>query len=287
MIPVLPVDFPYYVNVLCYGDPGVGKSEFVATYIDYLVKEQLKIRPMKVWMFDAPGKDMRYLRRGKVSSFIDLGDGTIARVVSNQEGQPLFEIEYYYDMIPQELGKPGAPLSAYERFVQSLREIDWSKYSAVCLDSLTGFRDAVLKVQQFKINRESGSGKAAHGMQWYAAAGLAIHNDVMSTIAFAPCHSFVPAHVDTKKDDARGFLIYAVAAPGQLSSGIARAFSEVYYMHVIAGEKGAKRRVLQTESGMDGTGKGEYIALSEMEAPNLCEPTWEAVTRQFRQEKGV
>ncbi len=242
---------------------------------------------MKVWMFDAPGKDMRYLRRGKASSFMDLGDGTIARVVSGEDGQPLFEIEYYYDMIPQELGRHGAPLSAYERFQASLREIDWGKYSAVCLDSLTGFRDAVLKVQQFKLNKESGSGKAAHGMQWYGAAGLAIQNDVMSTIAFAPCHAFVPAHVDTKKDDARGFLIYAVCAPGQLSSGVARAFSEVYYMHVIPGDRGSKRRVLQTENGLDGTGKGEYIALSEMEAPNFCEPTWEAVTRNFRQEKGL
>jgi hypothetical protein len=279
----LPSDLPYYVNTLIYGDPGVGKSEYVATYIDYLLKYQFEIKPMKVWLFDPVGKDMRYLRRGQASQFLDLQDGgTVARVVTGKEQQPLFEIEYFFDMIPQDLGRQGAPLSAYERFQQSLRVTDWSMYSAVCLDSLTGFRNAVLRVQQFKINRESGSGKQQHGMQWYGAAGLAIQNDVMATLACAPIHTFVTAHVDAKKDDARGFYMYAVAAPGQLSSGIASAFSEVYYLQVVTGEKGVRKRLLQTEQGMDATGKGEYIALSELQAPNFCEPSWEAVTSQVR-----
>ena len=283
----LPIDLPFYVNTLIYGDPGVGKSEYVATYIDYLLKYQLEIKPMKVWMFDPPGKDMPYLKRGKPTPFVDLGDGTVARLVMGKESQPLFELEYYFDMHPQLLGVPNAPLSSYERFQESLRSTDWSAYSAVCLDSLTGFRDAVLRVQQFKLNKESNSGKQQHGMQWYAAAGLAIQNDVMSTLAYAPTHTFITAHVDVKKDDARGFFVYAIAAPGQLSSGIARVFSEVYYMHVLTGEKGVRRRVLQTEGGMDGTAKGEYIALSEIGAPNMCEPRWEVVTSHVRQQMEV
>lgn len=279
----LPIDLPFFVNTLIYGDPGVGKSEYAATYIDYLLKYQLEIKPMKVWMFDALGKDMPYLKRGEsISPFIDLGDGTPARVVYGKEGVVLFEIEYYYDMMPQDLGNPGVLLSAYERFQQSLRGTEWGNYGAVCLDSLTGFRDAVLRVQQFKLNRESSSGKQQHGMQWYAAAGAAIRNDVMSTIAYAPVHSFIPAHVDTKKDDARGHLVYAILAPGELSSGIGRNFSEVYYLHVVSGEKGVRRRVLQTEGGMDSTGKGEYIAMSEIGAPNFCEASWECVTRGIR-----
>lgn len=279
----LPADLPYFVNTLIYGDPGCGKSEYSATYIDYLLKYQLPLKPMKVWLFDPVGKDMPYLKRGKPTDFLDLGDGTIARFVLGKDDQPLFEIEYYFDIHPGSLGDHGAPEAAYTRFLSRIREMEWSAYSAVCLDSLTGFRDSVLRFEQFKNNKESASGKQAHGMQWYAAAGLAIQNTVMSTIAYAPVHSFVPAHVDSKKDDARGFFIYAVAAPGQLSSGIARAFSEVYYLHVRTGEKGVRQRVLQTESGMDSTNKGEYIALSELGAPNFCTPSWEVVTQNIRQ----
>ena len=280
----LPSDLPYYCNTLIYGDPGVGKSEYAATYMDYLLKYQLPLKPMKVWLFDPVGKDMPYLKRGKPSAFLDLGDGTIARFVLGKDDIPLFEIEYYFDMDPQALGNKGALPSAYERFQQSLRETEWSKYSAVCLDSLSGFRDAVLRFEQFKNNRTSNSGAPAHGMQWYAAAGLAIQNNVMSTIAYAPVHSFVPAHVDMKKDDLHGFFVYGVAAPGQLSRTMARAFSEVYYMQVRMSERGARQRVLQTETGpgVGGDQKGDYIALSELGAPNFCTPTWEAVTQQMR-----
>lgn len=282
MLMHLPEDMPFFVKNITYGDPGVGKSEFVATYVDYLLKAGPSFKPVKVWMFDPLGKDQPYLKRGKPSPFVDLGDGTPARIISTGEGIPLFDIEYFFDMMPADLGKPNAPLSAYERFQDSLRQMDWSKYSAVCLDSLTGFRDAVLRVNQFKLNRQSNSGAQQHGMQWYAAAGLAVQNDVMSTLAYAPLHTFITAHVDAKKDDARGFYVYAIAAPGQLSSGIGRAFSEVYYMHVQSGEKGVRKRVLQTEGGMDSTGKGEYIALSEIGAPNFCEPRWEVITQNVR-----
>lgn len=282
----LPTDMPFFIKNITYGDPGIGKSEFVATYVDWLLKQGGEIKPVKVWMFDPLGKDQPYLKRGKPSAFVDLGDGTPARLVCAPTGEVLFELEYYFDMTPQDLGNRNAPLSAYERFQQSLRETDWSRYSAVCLDSLTGYRNAVLRVNQFKLNTTSKGGGQAHGMQWYAAASLSMQNDVMSTLAWAPCHTFVLAHVDTKKDDARGFFVYAIAAPGQLSSGIASVFSEVYYMHSIPeqNQKGERKnkRVLLTESGMDGSGKGEYIAQTHIEAPNFCEPTWEVVTENVR-----
>ncbi len=283
-LPVLPLDMPYFVKNIIYGDPGVGKSRYVASYMEYLLKYKgvEDRKPMKIWMFDTLGKDAAYCRLGHVSDFIDVGDGTPARLVTSKEGDVLFELEYFYDIMPQDLGKHGAPLSAYERFQESLRQTDWSKYSAVCLDSLSGYRDAVIRVNQFKLNAVSKKGEVQNGMQWHGAAGLAIQNDVMSTLAWCGCHTFIIAHVDAKKDDARGFFVYAILAPGQLSNGIGRAFTEVYYMHVVTGQKGERIRVLQTEGGMDGTGKGEYIALTSMEAPNFCAPTWEEVTRKVR-----
>jgi hypothetical protein len=144
----------------------------------------------------------------------------------------------------------------------------------------------VLRLHQFKVNAHTKSGATMDARQWYAAAGLAIQTDIMSTIAYAPVHSFIPAHVDVRQDQQNATMIWGVAAPGQLSNSIARAFSEVYFMHVIPGEKGAKRRVLQTESGLDGLGRGPFIALSEMQVPNFCEPSWEKVTAGMRNGKG-
>ena len=277
----LPSDLPVFVKNLTYGDPGVGKSEFVGTYVDYMLQKKLEMKPVKVWMFDPFGKDKPYLRRGNPSGYADLGDSTPARLVYGPDGQTLFEIEYFFDLNPAGLGKAGSPLSAYERFQASLRETDWSQFSAVCLDSLTGFRNAVLHVNQFKVNAVSKGGAQQDARQWYGAATRAIETDVMSTLAWAPCHTFVLAHVNAEHDEmAQGGWIYGIMAPGKLSTAIASVFSEVYWMYVQYGEKkqGNQRdpRYLLTQHN------GRFIAQTHIDAPQICTPTWEAVTQNIR-----
>lgn len=251
---------------LIYSDPGAGKSCFAATMP----------KPLKVFMFDPFGKDVPYLAQGDAGPLHKLDDGTYLRYVT-QAGIPdklVVELEYFFDLSPALLGERGQPLSAYERFQASLLDHvarGWEGYESIVLDSLTNFTASVVRVNQYKLNPTSRSGAQAHGIQWYGAASLAVQNDVCATLAWCPRHVAVLCHVNNQKQDARGYNVYAVEAPGQLARSIAKDWPEQYFLCTTRNAKGHVQRGFQTEND------GVYMAQTHLDVPSGVAPEWRAL----------
>ena len=252
------------IHTLLYGDPGIGKSMAAATWP----------KPMLVFCFDPIGKDQPYLEQGEPQGVFLGEDGTPWQHVvhpTNPE-EILITLGYFFDLNPTR-AEFRQQISAYERFQEYLVYTKYEDYATIVLDSLSGFRDAVVRLNQFKLNPSSKSGQQAHGLQWYGAAAQAIRNEVMATLCYVMTNVVVVAHVSKQKDDMRGYYVYGFGAPGQLSTDLAQTFSEVYYVYTKRGGDGRHQVFFQTEASE------EYLAQTHIHAPNPCAPTYEALWR--------
>lgn len=264
---VMPWEGRLWKGVI-YGNSGTRKSFFAASMITTIYKQTGQ--PGKVFMFDPFGKENPYLIQGLAGGLQEVEDGGFFQYVFDKEKpkQVMIEIEYFADMMPQTLDKQKN-LSAYERFQISLEDHvnnKWEGYASVVMDSYSFYEESVLRLNQYKLNPTAKSGAIQDGKQWYGAARRASANDVVSTLAWAPRHVCVIAHVDRSRVDLQDKQAWGIDAAGQGSGAIPRAFAECYFFYK---EKDQVR--VMTDS--DGT----YIAHSHIQAPNPCAATWEAL----------
>ena len=252
---------------LIYGNPGLGKTIFAAGMP----------KPLKVFMFDPAAKGLAYLQQGAVSPVEWMPDGGGFQFVRSYEtGEVVVELEYFVDRDPTRLASQKLP-SAYERFQASLithMDEHWKGYQSAVLDSYTFCELACSRLVQYKLNPAPGGVQDAkhNQMQWGGQVRGIVQTDIISVFPWIDCHSCILAHVDDKRYDEQERQMWGIGAVGRLGSILPGAFAEVYLMYRVLNEKAkAWETWLMTESD------GKYIAQTHIQAPNPCEPTWEAL----------
>lgn len=250
---------------LIYGNPGTKKSFFGAGFP----------KPMKLFCFDPPAKALAYLQQGFATGIERDDAGNMRQYVyesvetrkrAGAEGL-LIEISYFHDPIPSLLGK-SKHLSGYERFQAELAQHTnegWAGWASTLLDSYTFCELSAVRLEQYKMNPS-----AKDARQWYGGAKGHIQRDIMSTLIWAPCHVCVIAHVDPQRIDLQEKQKWGISAVGTLRGDLPGAFPEVYLMY-------EERREKQLFNWLMTESDGAYIAQTHIQAPNPCEPRWEAL----------
>lgn len=251
----------YPIQCLVYGDAGVGKSSFAATFPT----------PRYILQFDPKSKATPYRKRGVLAEqyVSDDLETDVWDIHSKREPGKLVErVEFFID---GDVRAGKNQFYAAEKFEERLNglfdEIRAGQWNTVIVDSLSSMEYAVRKCSQYKLNATTKRGAEQHGMVHYGESAEMIEELVNSKLAHLDCNVVLLAHVRMTEDRIRGKLSWMPEAPGKQPRKIPAAFGEVFYMFV--NEEG--ERLLQTEAG------NEYFATSQIPAPNPCEPLYEAL----------
>lgn len=256
---------------LVYGDSGVGKSTFAATFP----------KPALVIQTDPFAKAMPFKRKGMIaeSSYIQTADAPGGKIYYDKIVRPkdeklLFQIERYST---ENIQGGSGHIYGYENLMARLNsireEVMAGQWKTVIFDSLSTMEFEVRKLHQYKLNPESKSGSKQDARQWYAASTQAIEELCFSQLTWLPCNVVVLAHVREEKDNVRDTLYWTPAAPGAQGRRLPACFAEVYYMKKVKGEE--NESLLQTRANAD------YMATSQIPAPNPCKPEYKAVWEDF------
>lgn len=246
-----------YVSMMLYTDAQQGKSTFAAT----------APKRMLVLFFDQKGKELPYIRRGKVleEGVNELGIPFL-KIGSRKSGEHIITIEYFRNDNPE---KPVA-LDLYLRRMAVLHK-DYEYYETFVLDSVTYLEKAARWHDQFKTNAGSKDPR-----QFYAASSEQVERQVMGRFAAIPKNSIVVCHVDSDKEEIGGQSIRVPAAPGAKARQLPSAYAEVYRPYVKM-NNGKPEYWLQTRSD------GLWLSGSQIQAPNPCgpNPTWEMIWQNW------
>lgn len=239
------------LQALIYGDPGVGKSHFAATWP----------KPMLVLFTDPRAKAMPYLRRGKITEKGVTDCVPFEAVASKKTGEPIIRVEYYHDT---DIKGGNSVIYAYERLedrmVSIYDEVNNGEWATIVLDSLSFMEYQIRKLHQYKLNPESNAGKTQDARQWYHSSSEAIEEFCYSRLAWLPTNVLVLAHVRDSKANIRGNTTWTPEAPGTKARKLPGAFGEVYVVHATG-----EGRYLQTVNDT------EFIATSQIDAPDGCD----------------
>ena len=250
-------------HTLIYGDTGAGKSSGAATWPT----------PMLVCFFDPWAKERPYIvdprtrqPRGQQAAVMT-NDGIPVQVVHvpGDPGALLYRIEHFNDT---QARKPAAFARFYERLT-TLSEDVWAwGIKTVVVDSVTFMELASRKQHQYVLNPT-----ARDPRQWFGGATDALEEILITQLGALPINVVVVAHVDDDRVDVHGASIRVPAAPGRLTRRreLPSAFSELYRAYPMPGEKGQELYVWQTRSD------GEFIAASQVGAPNPCPQDYRAL----------
>lgn len=243
-----------YVSMLLYSEPSSGKSTFAST----------APKPMKVYCFDQKQKEMPYIKRGKIiEEGVTEFKTPYVKIGTKKTGKHIITIEYYRNENPE---KP----TAYPRFLRSMSKLheDLDYYNTFVLDSVTYLEKAARWHDQFVTNRD-----AKDKRQHYIVSADAVEMQVMGRFASLPKNSIVICHVLEKKDkDGEDISkqrfgskrLFVPAAPGAKARQLPSAFSEIYRLFI----DNKNEHMLQTRTD------GMWLAATQIEAPNPCEPNW-------------
>lgn len=254
-MPLIGPDGHLYVSMLLYADSGQGKSSFAAT----------APKPMLVFCFDQKNKERPYAKRGKViEEGIDEEFGIdFLKIGTRKTGRHIITVEFYRDADPE---KPRA-IKKFLRRMSKLHEI-YDKFETFVLDSVTYLEKAARWYDQFQVNVG-----ATNKMQHYAASAEQVERQVMGRFAALPKNSIVVCHVDDEKETIGGGAAVRIpAAPGTKARQMPSAYAEVYRPFVKNG-----RFLLQTRTD------GLWLASSQIEAPNPCEPEWSEIWKTYEE----
>lgn len=270
------MNYPFN-HYLVVGNAGSRKSTFAATFP----------KPALVIQMDTHGKAMPYRRRGlqgekgrmvTAEGMEDFG-GVIPYehvVHPKHKEQTLFRIEYYHT---GDIQGGHNYIYAYENLLSRLpsiqKEVADGRWATVIFDSLSSLSYEARKLDEYKMNPAVGEGKKAHGKQVYGAAARAIEELLRSGIGGLACNLVVIGHLRDERDkDGNSTGNYVVEAPGQLPKQLPSVFPEVYITQI--NEEG--ETYLQTRSSQ------QFIATSQIPAPNPCETTFKALWADWEKE---
>jgi hypothetical protein len=264
-------------HYLIYGNAGSRKSTFAATFP----------KPALVIQMDTHGKAMPYRRRGlqgekgRMVTAVGMEDqgGVIPYehvMHPKHKDQLLFRIEYYHT---GDIQGGVHYMYAYENLLNRLggiqKEVDAGQWQTVIFDSLSSLAYEARKLDEYKMNPAVGEGKKAHGKQVYGAAARAIEELLRSGVGGLACNLVVIGHLRDERDkEGNPTGNYVVEAPGQLPKQLPSVFPEVYIAQI--DEQG--ETYLQTRSSQ------EFIATSQIPAPNPCVPNFKALWTDWEKE---
>jgi len=255
------------VHVLDYGDSGVGKSTFAATFP----------KPMLVWHFDPYGKDTPYLDKGTPSDlFSDDKAAFVRHVMSKRDPERLLiRIEYYHELgfiEPELMTLPKSQRirlhdlnpEAYSRFLTRVSRVheEYGQYKTIVLDSATFMEIAARRWDQHTINPMTEDPR-----QWWAGSTDMLEQMLMVRFASFPMNVVTICHIDREKAEASDTMLRSPAAPGRLRGNLSVAYSELYHQYM---DKDGQPW-LQTRSNT------MYNAATRIGAPPVCKPTYRAI----------
>jgi hypothetical protein len=250
------------VHIAVYGIWGSGKSTFLSTLP----------KPMLVLMTDPPGKEAPYLRRGALGAQTQGAHlQPVQQVMSRKTpGKCLIQVEYFHDLNPR---RPDAHNRMRDRLDELAdTEIPVGKWATLVLDGIT-----FSELNARKYAEHITLANAKDGRQWYAFSMHEVEEIVLKQLAFLPINVGVACHVDFDYDEVMGQRVHNPAAPGKLRARFGAGFPEMYVAHALTGKTGdASRYWLQTRT--DTSYAAESVLL---QAPNPCEPTFEALWANF------
>jgi len=262
------------VHILPYGDFGAGKSRFADTLPN----------PKIVFAFDAYGKEFPYLTGGEVSDlFSDELAKYVRTVTSRKTGRVLKRIEYYHDMewVEPETIKRKAGVSikdvqpdAYARFLTRMAgfQHEYLQWRTAVVDSVTSMEIAARRWDQFVLNPQ-----AEDARQWYGASKDLLERMLLGRFASLPMNVVVIAHIDDDKFEYHGTQRRMPMAPGKLRGSLPSQYQEVY--HVYVDKDGS--HWLQTK------GDNLWACTTQIDAPNPCEPTYQALWANWNAANGA
>lgn len=254
--PSAPAAQPFHPtqNWLLHGPAGHEKTTAAATWP----------KPMRVFMFDQPGKETPYLRHGLVSR---VGPNTL-QVVGRKTKKLLIQL----DLLRGD--NPTAP-RAWRRFLELQLELEQQPgmWRTVVVDSATFAELAARMYDKYKVNPT-----ARDPRQWWAASTDGIEQEIILRLVGNPdFNTVVICHTRLVEDDVEGRKLKLPDLPGRLPAGAPSGFSEVYYCDVSyakADSPGAVRKpvyLFRTQASP------YYRAMSIINAPDPCEMRYDAL----------
>lgn len=272
-----------FIHVIIYGVPGTKKSTFAATFP----------LPIYVACFDAYGKDSPYLRIGDTVEDDETELGVPVRRVLDAKGKLMVELHYYHDPDPE---KPNS----WPFFLREQKAFEPREWGTFVVDSITSAMLSAKYHQQFKINPN-----VSQPMLWLAGATDQLEMQFMRRAAGFACNVVVCCHIAEKyitvpaskgaperkidkrvemEETAEGHTIVlrGLSAPGRLArdKGLISQYAESYRAYISRDASGQKVWLLQTDSDED------WIAASQIPAPNPCTPEYEALFTNYDKERG-
>jgi len=180
----------------------------------------------------------------------------------------MVQVEHYLDANPR---KPEA-YARFQKRIDALQSSSMEDWGSIVFDDATWMELAARRYHQYHLNP-----KAQHPWQWFAGSTDLLEEMLCQTAGALPAIVGVACHVSHEKDEAMGAILRSPSAPGRLKDRqeLMSAFSEVYHISVdrVQDEQGnvGYQHRLQTRAD------GLWAAQTHIEAPNPCEPQWEAL----------
>jgi len=255
-----------------YGEPHVGKTHFLATFIMALQG----VEAVYVAFFDRRGKHLTYEKvwRRLLGPF-EVKDGVDKRGTPYRDylwaGKRKARIAFYATPIVQETD--GA--SRFQSYIPVLeQEIGKGIWGVVGIDSVSFMALDARKESQYVTNPKSKSGNQQHGMIAYAHSTDVVEEVLCCQLPNLECNTVAVMHESKTLVEAEGEMVRSPAVPGKRLSStnmIAATFPELYRIYVERNEEGKKIRRLQTDSDE------RFQAGSVIGVPDGSPPRYEAL----------
>jgi hypothetical protein len=274
-------DYPP-MHAFVYGDSGVGKSTFIATFP----------KPLLVMCFDPYGKDIPYRKnmQGKMTADsgllqmeIPVRQGVVPlyyRDVQREDG--IVRIEYYHE---HDVDFPTA-MSCF-RYRMSTIHQEYAVWKTLAVDSVTLAELAARAVEEKLLNPvpdgksrySPGRGSGFDARQWFGGSTDTLEDMFVRRFASLPMNVILACHIHERTNAVSGEILRGPYAPGRLYSRgeLSSAFQEQYHMYTDRdGETGQRVHQLQTQN-RDG-----WVATTQIDAPDPCYPHYLSLWENFR-----
>jgi hypothetical protein len=248
------------LHCITYGDPGGGKTTFATTWP----------KPMLVFLFDANGKDMPYVKWARRLGASDTASvdewGTPIRDLVAPNGDWI-RIEYHNDISPEAKSWPNFDWQMKERHFFT------HGWATVVIDSVTFMELCARMHARHVVNPNSKEPR-----QWFGYSTDALEYALLVQLQAFPGNLLVLAHIDVSRDEVLGTHVRQLAAPGRLTSRneLAAGYAELYRAYVILNEDKSTGYVLQTQRDT------MFNCATQIDAPNPSWQTYESLWDRYQ-----